>query len=422
MRSGFKRWLLRSRWTKWLPGMRTLLGRDGWHLCNSRALSAPAEELHAALPFLDPPPGDVFDLALPAPRFDALPVAPAKLALADRGHPLPLGLPDLREAIAAKLHRENRLTTNPVDELIITQGASGALGLVLDTFLNPGERVVVFDPGYYGHAWAVAQRQGHLARVPAAGDENGRLRFSLSRLVRAMQRAKLLILNSPQNPTGAVIDPEDLELIAWYADREDILIVSDEVYERYQFDGPFISIGSFPKAASRTLTVNSLSKSHALAAYRVGWLAGSRSLIRHCGATALLQQHAVPTICQHLALAAFQVPHSAFQTIRQEFQARRRFVQEQLKGMGLSASWAAGAYYAWVSVQTLQLTGREFAERLLTEQNVLTVPGDLFGPGSTDFIRLSFALEDETRLREAFRRMTDFVRQLAPPAQPLLPT
>jgi aspartate/methionine/tyrosine aminotransferase len=377
--------------------------------------------LHAALPFLDPPPGDVLDLTLAAPRFDALPATAAKLPLAERGHPLPLGLPDLREAIAAKLHRENRLTTNPVDELIITQGATGALGLVLDTFLQPGGRVLVFDPGYYGHAWAVTQREGRLLRVPAVGDDKGRLRFSLSRLVTGMKSAKLLLLNTPHNPTGAVIDPEDLELIAWYADREDILLFSDEVYERYQFDGPFVSIGSFPKAAARTFTANSLSKSHALAAYRVGWLAGPRHLIRHCGVTALLQQHTVPTLCQHLALAALQVPYAAFQAIRQEFQARRQFVQECLKAMGLNASWPAGAYYVWLSVQGLQLTGREFAERLLQEHQVLTVPGDLFGPGSGNFVRLSFALEDEARLREAFDRLAIFVRHLAPVAQPALP-
>src|SRR5262245_58055258 len=155
----FSRWLLRSQLSKWLPGLQMLLGgKEGLHQCNDRALAAPAAELRAALPFLDPPPGDVLDLALATPRFDALPTITAKLPLLDRGHPLPLGLPDLREVVGANLHRENGLNINPVDEIIITQGVSGALGLVLDTFLNPGDRVILFDPSHHVYAWAITQR------------------------------------------------------------------------------------------------------------------------------------------------------------------------------------------------------------------------------------------------------------------------
>src|SRR5262249_48645103 len=134
--------------------------------------------------------------------------------------------------------------------------------------------------------------------------EDGRLRFRLDHLARALRGTRLLIINSPANPTGGVISPDDLEQIAWWADRLDVLILSDEVFERFKHEGEVVSIGTLPKARRRTLTAGSVSKGHALASARVGWLAAYRHLLRPCFATAALRTPFVPTLSQQVALAA----------------------------------------------------------------------------------------------------------------------
>jgi aspartate/methionine/tyrosine aminotransferase len=248
--------------------------------------------------------------------------------------------------------------------------------------------------------------------------DRGQIRFEVTRLISALRRSRLLILNSPANPTGGVLTPEDLEQIAWWAHRYDVLLFSDEVYERYQYEGKFVSIGSLPRARLRTLTANSLSKSHALAAHRVGWLAGHRQLLRACQVNAVLQCPFVPTLSQHLALAALRLPGDALDPIHSDFESRRHYVHERLQAMGLQPVWPAGAFFFWIPVLAFNRTGREFAEQLLHERGTLVLPGDLFGPGGTPFIRLSYAAE-EGRLREGLKRLADFVRHLAPVARPI---
>src|SRR5262249_43453023 len=159
-------------------------------------------------------------------------------------------LPELRTAVAGKLLADNRLAVSPNDEVLITAGAAGAINLVLDTFLNPGGRVALFDPTSPLYSFSLRQRRARLRWVPAETD-GGRLRFRLDRLAGALRGAKLIVVNSPANPTGGVIAAEDLEQIAWWADRYDALIVSDEVFESYRYEGDGVSTGTLPKARGR---------------------------------------------------------------------------------------------------------------------------------------------------------------------------
>jgi aspartate/methionine/tyrosine aminotransferase len=410
--------LIRSRLARLIPAVHRLVdgGADFLHYCSDRVLTLPHQELLDAAPFLEKRGADVIDLSVAAPQFDLLASGTTKLPADQRGYPPPLGLPELREAVASKLRGDNGLSLAPAEEVLITHGATAALTVALDTFLNPGDRVVLFDPTYLLYPLAVRNRRGRILWVPTAGDR-GQIRFSLAVLVRALRQAKLLILNSPANPTGGVFTPEDLEQIAWWCDRHDVLIFSDEVYERYQYDGPLISIGALPKARFRTLTAGSLSKSHALAAYRVGWLAAHRHLARACAATLAVQQPFVSTLCQQLALAALRLPAESFAPIRAEFAARRQYVLERLRAMGLKPAWPAGAFFVWVPVGSFRVSGRTFAERLLREKRVLVLPGELFGPSGHDHIRISYAAEDG-RLREGLNRLAEFLRDIAPVALP----
>jgi aspartate/methionine/tyrosine aminotransferase len=239
--------------------------------------------------------------------------------------------------------------------------------------------------------------------------DNGHTRFRLDHLARALRGAQMIVVNSPGNPTGGVIAPEDLEQIAWWANRRDVLVYSDEVFERYQYEGRSVSLGTWPILRRRTLTAGSISKGHALASARVGWLTGYRHLIRPCALTAALQSPFVPTVCQQMALTALRQGEEAFQPIRAEFDSRRRYTFERLQALGLNPAWPTGAFFFWVRVQDQGWSGRDFAIQLLRNKNVLVTPGDPFGPSGKDYIRLSYAAEDG-RLREGLSRIAEFIR------------
>jgi aspartate/methionine/tyrosine aminotransferase len=413
------RLLIRTGIARLLPSVQRLTdgGVDFLHYYADRVLVSPMQELRDASPYLAQGGADLIDLCLGAPRFDLLPPGTIKLPAEQRGYPPPTGLRELRELIAEKLRGEHGVNLAADEEVLITGGATAALSYVLDTFVSPGDRVVLLDPTYLMYPLAVRHRRGRVRWLPTE-IEQGRIRFAEGEAGRMLRGARLVLVNSPSNPTGGVIAPEDMEQLAWWCDRHDVLLFSDEVYQAYQYDGRFTSIGAMAKARRRTLTANSLSKSHALAAYRVGWLAGHRHLLRPCAATAALQCPFVPTICQQLALIALRLPAEAFEPIHAEFRSRRHYVHERLQAMGLRPPWPAGGFFFWLPVSTLRLTGLQFAERLLCEKRVLLMPGEWFGPSGRGYVRLSYALEDG-RLREGLNRLAEFMRQLAPLATPV---
>jgi aspartate/methionine/tyrosine aminotransferase len=197
----------------------------------------------------------------------------------------------------------------------------------------------------------------------------------------------------------------------WWANRHDVLILSDEVFERFHHDTEPVSISTLPGARDRTLTAGSVSKGHGLASARVGWLAGNRHLLLPCLATAALRTPFVPTLCQQVALTAMQSDPGPFEEVREELSHRRRYVFERLRNIELNPAWPAGAFFFWLPVWQLGLSGRAFADALLREQNVRVTPGDLFGPTGAGYVRLSYATENG-RLQEALNRLAAFVEGL----------
>jgi aspartate/methionine/tyrosine aminotransferase len=406
--------LIRTGIARHLPAVRRLTdgGGDFLHYYSDRVLAAPHAELAQAAARLVPYGPDVIDLSLGAPRFDLVPSGSTKLPADRRGWPPPAGLPELRDAVAENLRTERGLTVRPGDEILITHGAAGAFSVAADTFVNPGDRVVLFDPTSPLYPLLLRPRRARVRWVPTRTEE-GRIRFPLDVLDRALRGARLLVLNDPSNPTGGVFAPEDLEQIAWWADRHDVLLFSDEVFGRYRYDGPGPSLATLPRAQRRTLTASGLSKGHALAAARVGWLAGHRHLVRPCAVTAAVHTPFVPTLCQQVALTALRQPEEAFAAIRAEFASRRHYGFERLQSLGLAPAWPGGGFFFWVPVWPLGLTGRAFAEQLRQEKQVVVTPGEPFGPGGAAYVRLSYAAEDG-RLREGLSRLGDFLRDLQP--------
>jgi aspartate/methionine/tyrosine aminotransferase len=403
--------LIRLGVARHMPGVRRRLGgTDGLRHLSDRLLAAPLDDLERAAEALAPPGPDVIDLSAGAPRFDLLPTGSHKLPADRRGWPPAAGLPELRRAVADKLARDNDLSVRPDGEVLITAGVLGAVHAALDAFVNPGDRVVLFDPGSPLYPLAVRARRARLTWLESWA-EDGRTRFRADHLARALRGARLLVLNSPANPTGGVLAPEDLEQIAWWADRRDVLLLSDDAFERYHYDGTPASVAALPRAHRRTLTAGGVSQSHALAAARVGWLAGPAHLLRPCLAAAALRAPFVPTLSQQVALAALGAGPDELRDVRTGFGVRRRYVFERLRGMDLNPAWPAGGYFLWVPVWELGTSGRQFADALLREKGVRLTPGDLFGPGGRGHVRLSYAAEDG-RLHEGLNRLAEFVHGL----------
>jgi aspartate/methionine/tyrosine aminotransferase len=386
------------------------------HHYSNRVLAAPHAELREAAVFQDfNEPGGI-DLGLGAPRFDLVPSSSTKLPEDRRGYPPAWGLPELRAAVAARLHAERGLEVNPADEVLITHGVAGAFSVALDTFVNPGDYVVLFDPTSPIYSWALRQRRARIRWVPTTL-EDGRIRFRHDHLARAMHRARLVVITTPANPTGGTFAAQDLEEIAWWANRRDLLIFNDEAFGHYRYQGEALSIGTLPNARSCTLTAAGVSQTYALASARVGWLTGHRHLVRPAAVTAALQTPFVPTLCQQVALAALRQPDDHLTPIRTAFASRRRYTGERLQAMGLPVDLPMGAFFFWVPVHDLGLSGRAFADQLLRVKKVQVWPGEYFGRSGTGHIRLSFAVEDG-RLREGLARLGEFVcslREHTPP-------
>lgn len=411
------RLLIRAGIARHLPAVRRLTdgGGDFLHYYSDRILAAPHAGLREAAALLEPYGPEVIDLSLGAPRLDLVPSGSTKLPADRRGWPPPWGLPELRAAVAERLLPEQALAVSPADEVLVTHGAAGAFGAALDAFVNPGDAVVLFDPTSPLYPLALRPRRARVRWVPAR-TEDGRLRFGLDRLDRALRGARLLVVADPCNPTGGVLAPEDLEQIAWWVDRHDVLLFSDAAFARYRYDGTGPALGALPRARRRALTAGSLSKGHGLAAARVGWLAGHRHLLRPCAVTMALQAPFVPTLAQQVAVAALRQGDEAFGPVRAAFASRRQYGFERLQALGLAPAWPGGGFFFWVPVWQLGLTGREFAEQLLRAKQVAVTPGEPFGPSGAAYVRLSYAAEDG-RLREGLTRLGEFLRELHP-AQP----
>lgn len=224
--------LIRAGLARFLPGVRRLDGgAEFLRYCSDRVLGAPLEDLERGGEALEPLAPDVIDLGQGSPQFDLLPSGSTKLPADRRGWPPPGGLPELRAAVAAKLRADNDLSFSP-EEVLITAGAFGAVQAVLDGLVNRGDRVVLCDPCSPLYPLAVRTRRARVHWL-STWAEDGRTRFRTDHLARALAGARLLVLNSPCNPTGAVLTPEALEQIAWWAGRHEVLVLSDEVFERY---------------------------------------------------------------------------------------------------------------------------------------------------------------------------------------------
>jgi aminotransferase len=406
----WKKLLIRTGIARLLPSVRRRLdgGERFLRYYSDRVLTAPLEELLDDALFPDVQAPDAINLALGAPRCD-LPLG-ALRGLNDRRALGVWGVPELRQEIAEQHKLEHGPAVDPTEEVLVTHGAAGAFTVALDTFVNPSARIVLFDPTSPIYRIGLKHRRATIIWVPTRV-EDGKVRFAMDAFGKAMRGARMLVLCDPANPTGAVFAGEDLEQIAFWAKKFDVLIYQDESFGRYRYEDDGIRLAGLPHAENRVITAGSVSKTFGLSAARVGWLTGCKHLIRPCAVTAALNAPFVSSLCQQLALTALRSGEARATALRDEFAGRRRYVFERLQSAGLGPALPAGAFFFWVPVEPLGLSGREFARQLLAAKRVLVNPGEPFGPSGRYYVRLSYAGEDG-RLREGLSRLAEFVGKL----------
>ena len=376
---------------------------------SDRTLAAPVDDLldPATFPHADAP--DVMPLNLPAPRFDS-PVGGWRFTADRMGNPHPRGLPALREAVAEHYRRTDGRTVDPAEQVFVTHGATAAYAATLDAFVNPGDKVVLFDPSSPLFALGAKSRRAKVRWVPTWTDD-GRTRFTFDSLAAAMKGAMLLVIADPTNPTGGVLGGEDLEHVAWLANRHDVLVYLDESFGRFRYDPSATTLARQKGMDARLISAGSVTQGYGLGSLRVGWLSGHRQLVRACGLNASLSAPFVPTACQQATVRAMQAEDDLFAPTLDAFRGKRRYTVDRLKAMGLDPTWPGGGFTTWVPVSPLNIDGRTFAERLLRDHRVLVGPGCAYGPGAAGFVRVSFAVEDG-RLREGLTRLARFVDEL----------
>ncbi|MBC2722731.1 aminotransferase class I/II-fold pyridoxal phosphate-dependent enzyme [Desulfosporosinus sp.] len=319
------------------------------------------------------------------------------------------GLLELREELSHHLNKTFSLSYDPHHEILITAGASEAVDLVMRAVLGPGDVALVPDPSYVSYAPCAILAGASVTYVPTYAREDFRLRVEdLARVY--TPNAKLLVLSYPNNPTGAIMNREDLLPIADFANEHDLLVLADDIYSDLTYDQKHVSFASLPGMRDRTLFVNGFSKSYAMTGWRIGYVAGHSGLIQ--GMTKIHQYTMLcaPIMGQFAAIEALRSASEAKNDMVTAYDRRRRLMVHGFRQMGLDCFEPLGAFYVFPDISKTGLSSEEFAEQLLKEEKVAVVPGTAFGPSGEGHIRCSYAYSME-QLQEALKRIAHFVER-----------
>ncbi|MFN8378089.1 MAG: pyridoxal phosphate-dependent aminotransferase [Anaerolineae bacterium] len=344
------------------------------------------------------------DLATPRPIIEAV-----ERAIRDqKTAPTPVaGMPALREAVAEKLRRENGLPVT-AENVIITSGGQEGLYLIMQALLDPGDEILVPDPRYTSYDEAIVSAGGQYVLVPTDHDDAFNLRAEAVEAA-ITQRTKAILIVTPSNPTGGIVTEERLRAIADVAIRHNLIVISDEIYEKFVYDGwKHFSIGSLPGMAERTITLNGFSKSYAMTGFRCGYVAAPANLIDALARVKAITSGPAATISQWGGLAAVtgsQAPIDAFHRIYTE---RRQIMMDGLTRLGLAYSDPRGAFFLWTNSSSTGIHATELSYLLLRDAHVLIFPGTGFGENWGGYLRISI-LQSTDLLREALQRMEPLI-------------
>jgi aminotransferase len=322
------------------------------------------------------------------------------------------GIPELRQAIAQKLEQDNGLSYDPGTEIIVTVGTNEAVFIAMLALLNPGDEVLIPDPCWL-HYFYCTQMTGAVPISVPIREENGFEPTIEDFRRRITPKTKMIVVNTPNNPTGAVYPVEILEELAQLARKEDLLVLSDEIYEKMVYAGErHFSIGAFPGMRERTITVNGFSKIYSMTGWRLGYAVANKDLT---GAMIRIRQYT--TVCatsfaQWGALEALTGPQDEAEMMVNEFDRRRKLVYSALKDMpGIEVVEPKGAFYIFPNIQSLGKSAEELGWYLLDEAKIAVVPGTTLGDFGAGYIRISYANSYEN-LETAMNRMGTAIQKI----------
>ncbi|MCZ7571684.1 MAG: pyridoxal phosphate-dependent aminotransferase [Ardenticatenaceae bacterium] len=347
-------------------------------------------------------------------------IAAARQAVEDGRADVPApsaGLPELREAIARKLREENGI---PVDAsgVLITSGGQEALYLLIQALLDPGDEILVPDPRYTSYDQAIKQAGARMVLVPTYPEDNFDLRPAEVE-ARITSKTKALLLVSPNNPTAGIISPANLRAIAEIARRHDLVVVSDEIYEKLVYPpGEHLSIASLPGMFERTVTLNGVSKTYAMTGWRIGYLAAPPEVIEALTVLKQVISGRTASVSQYAALAAITGPQDIVQEYHAIYTRRRQILLDGLHSLGFTYGEPLGGFYVYTNAASTGLSAFELSYLLLKEGHVLIFPGTAFGERWSDWLRISW-LQPEDVLQEALDRMATVLAQHREPLNPV---
>lgn len=321
------------------------------------------------------------------------------------------GFEELREVIAEKVKVENGVEADPRREIVVTPGACSALYCAVLSVVNPGEKVLIPDPGWPHYEPCVKIAGGIPEHYPLLEENDFRVDPADLRK-KVDENTKAIIINSPNNPTGSVLARKDLEGIAQTAEENDLIIISDEVYEKIVYDdAEHISIASLPNMHEHTITVNAFSKTYAMTGWRIGYAIAKEKIITQMAKIVLYTATCANSIGQRAAISALKGPPNCVMEMVSEYKRRRDFVMKRLNEIsGISCKIPEGAFYVFPNVKEYGMSSFDFANYLLKHAKVSTVPGAGFGKYGEGYLRISYAtsLED---LEKAMNRIEDTLRE-----------
>lgn len=319
------------------------------------------------------------------------------------------GLLELRQAIARHLAETYGLSYDPQKEILVTVGVSQGLDLAVRALVGPGDEVLVPEPSYVSYAPVVTLAGGKAIPLPTTVEEEFRL--SPQQVEAAVTpRTKVLILSYPNNPTGAVMDRRRLLEICEVVKAHDLLVISDEIYDKLTYEGEHTCVAALPGMRERTVLLNGFSKSYAMTGWRIGFACSNAEFI---AAMTRIHQYTMlcaPITAQMAALEALRNGRAAMERMVREYNRRRLLVVQAFRDMGLSCFEPKGAFYAFPEIRATGLSSEAFAESLLFEEKVAVVPGNAFGASGEGFVRCSYAASTDD-LIEALRRIARMVRR-----------
>lgn len=320
------------------------------------------------------------------------------------------GILELRQEISKYLQKEYHLKYNPQREILVTVGVSQGLDLAVRALINPGDEVIITDPGYVSYPPNIILSEGEPRVIETTSRDNFIL--DVKKLEKAITpRTKVLILSYPSNPTGAVAKKDTLEEIAKIVKKNNLIVISDEIYHKITYEDEHICFASLPGMKPHTILLNGFSKTYAMTGWRVGFACAPEEIIE-----GMLKIHqyvimCAPTISQRAAMEALKNGAKDAEIMKEEYEKRRNFVFGRLKEMGITTTLPQGTFYIFPSIKKFNLSSEEFCVRLLKEEKVVVVPGNVFGKCGEGHIRISYA-SSLSSLKIALDRIEKFINRL----------